>query len=242
MHNKVKIIQRKLEKIKGIYKGGNHMKKGVKIGIGIFIAIILVALIFLYFQNKENYNNRNTMQTTIQNGRLNEPFTQNQEIDLEDLTVKLSDLSYYPEGNEESIEKNNVLEATVEFESKNQKNINSVIYDYLIFDEDNNILNTSLWENLVYTKNYITGFLKEKYQENQYYKFNDYCVFNTQSEYQNNTEDLTRVSKTMVSSLDKELTEPEQITVRIINLRYQFEQEEYKELKNTDLEFVVNFE
>ena len=118
----------------------------------------------------------------------------------------------------------------------------SVIYDYLIFDEDNNILNTSLWENLVYTKNYITGFLKEKYQENQYYKFNDYCVFNTQSEYQNNTEDLTRVSKTMVSSLDKELTEPEQITVRIINLRYQFEQEEYKELKNTDLEFVVNFE
>lgn len=218
------------------------MSKGVKIGIGIFIVIILVVLIFIYFQNRENYNNRNTMQTTIQNGKLNEPFTQNQEIDLEDLTVKLSDLSYYPEGNEESIEKNNVLEATVEFESKNQKNINSVIYDYLIFDEDNNILNSSLWENLVYTKDYITGFLKEKYQENQYYKFNDYCVFNTQSEYQNKTEDLTRVSKTMASSLDKELTEPKQITVRIINLRYQFEQEEYKELKNTDLEFVVNFE
>lgn len=217
------------------------MSKGVKIGIGIFIVIILVVLIFIYFQNRKNYNNRNTMQTTIQNGKLNETFTQNQEIDLEDLTVKLSDLSYYPEGNEESIEKSNVLETTVEFESKNQKNINSVIYDYLIFDEDN-ILNTSLWENLVYTKNYITGFLKEKYQENQYYKFNDYCVFNTQSEYQNNTEYLTRVFKTMASSLDKELTEPEQITVRIINLRYQFEQEEYKELKNTDLEFVVNFE
>ena len=65
------------------------MSKGVKIGIGIFIVIILVVLIFIYFQNRENYNNRNTMQTTIQNGKLNEPFTQNQEIDLEDLTVKL---------------------------------------------------------------------------------------------------------------------------------------------------------
>ena len=218
------------------------MKKGIKIGIGVLIVIICVVITILYFYNRENYNNRNIMKTTIQNGKLNEPFTENQTIELEDLSVTLSGINYYPEGNEQMSSKKNVLDVTVDFESKNNKNINSVEYDYLIFDNHNQILNTSLWSNLTYTRKYITGFLKEKYQENMYYKFNDYCVFNTQEHYQNITEDLTHISKTIISSLDEPLEAPKQIDVRIINLKYQFEQEDYKTLDNTDLEFIVNFE
>lgn len=218
------------------------MKKGLKIGIVIFILIICVILIIVYFQTKENYKNRNVMQTTIQNGKLNEMFTENHVIDLEELFVKVSGLYYYPEGNKQMSNQQNVFEVTMDFESKYHKNINSVEFDYLIFDDENHILNTSLWENLVYTRNYITGFLKEKYQENQYYKLNDHCVFNTKTEYQNSIEDLTHVRKSMISSLNQELTEPKQINVRIINLKYQFEEEAYKTLTNTDLEFIVNFE
>ena len=94
----------------------------------------------------------------------------------------------------------------------------------------------------MYTRKYITGFLREKYKESMYYKLNDHCVFNRQEYYQNITEDLTHIRKTMSCSLDEALTEPKQIDVRIINLKYQFEQEAYKTLDNTDLEFIVDFE
>ena len=44
------------------------MKKNIKIGIGILILVVCVILIVFYFLNRENYNNRKIMQTTIQNG------------------------------------------------------------------------------------------------------------------------------------------------------------------------------
>ena len=218
------------------------MKKNIKIGIGILILVACVILIVFYFLNRENYNNRKIMQTTIQNGKLNEAFTENQEIDLEDLSVSLDGINYYPEGNEKIFNEPNVLDVTVDFKSKTDKNLVAVMYDYLILDENNHILNTSLWENLTYTKKYITGFLKEKYQENVYYKLNDHCVFDRKTEFENMTDDLTHINKTMACTLKDEMETPNQIQVRIINLKYKFDQEEYKTLENTDLEFVVNIE
>ena len=55
-------------------------------------------------------------------------------------------------------------------------------------------------------------------------------------------DDLTHINKTMACTLKDEMETPNQIQVRIINLKYKFDQEEYKTLENTDLEFVVNIE
>ena len=136
------------------------MKKNIRIGIGILILVICIILIIFYFLNRENYSNRKIMQTTIQNGKLNETFTENQKIDLEDLSVSLERINYYPEGNEKIFSDPNVLDVTMDFKSKTDKNLVAVMYDYLIFDENNHILNTSLWENQTYMRKYITGFVK----------------------------------------------------------------------------------
>lgn len=220
------------------------MNKKVKVLIiimSILIIILILALIFLGLKNKNNYDNRKVIQTIIQSESVNENFTQSNSIELEDLKVELTGINYFPEGNEIMSESKNLVTFTVDFETINEVNISSVSFDYLIFNDNNNILNTSLWGNLQNTKSYIKGFLNEKYQENQISKFNDYCIFNTSSSYDNITNDLHRISKTMISSLNEELVNTKKINVRIINLKYKKEGQEEKKLENTDLEFILDF-
>lgn len=216
------------------------MKKKFKIFLEIIIVSLLVLytiLFFIYSTNIQYYKNREIMQKAIFSSSLNESFTQNNLIELDDLLVQLSNINYY--SNE--VEGNNMLDITIQFESKNNSYINVKSFDYIIFDENNNILNTSLWTNINYTKPYIRGFVNEKYQEKLFFKITDYFYFEKICTHDNITENLNKVSKTLSSALKKELTNTKQINIRIINLKYNFENSNYKSLQNTDLDFILNF-
>lgn len=219
------------------------MNKKVKIMLGIIVFLILilgVSLFINYTNSVKNYNHRKIIQTTIQSGNIDENLTQNNTIELEDLSIKLASIKYFPEGGNNIPDSENVLDFTIDFESKNDLNLNLVTFDYLMFDENNKILNTSLWGHPEDTKNYIRGFVKDKYQEKFFFKFVDYCIFNKNMQTQNITENLKKVSKTMSSSLNQEIVNPKKINIRIVNLKYQFEKSELKTLSNTDLEFILN--
>lgn len=215
------------------------MKKGLKIFIGIIIILVVLvgfSLLFIYSNSIKNYNNREIIQNSILSKSLNETFTKNNFIELQDLLVQLSNINYYEN------EGNNVLDITIQFESKNASSLNIKSLNYIIFDDNNNILNTSLWYNVNNTKNYIRGFVNEKYNEKLFFKITDYFNFGRINTHDNITENSNKVSKTFSSSLKKEITNTRKISVRIINLEYNLENLKSKCLTNTDLEFILNFE
>ena len=219
------------------------MNKKIKVIISCLVIIIILLLItvtFMYLNNTNNYTSRKTIQTTIKSNSINEEFTANNSITLEDLSVNLAKIGYYPDGNDFMAEKN-VLEFTLNFISKNQ-DIKSIQYDYIIFDENNKILSTSLWDNIENNKRYMKGLAKEKYGESNITKITDNSIYNSKAEHNNITNDLKNYSQTLTSSLNEDFNNPKQINIKIINLKYKLVSTEEKTLENTDLEFVLNFE
>lgn len=219
------------------------MKRNLKIFIWVLIVLILVFSItssITYLKDIKNYDNRQVIQTEIQSKSINEKFTENNSIEIQDLLVQLYGINYYPNGNE-YISNNNVLEFNIEFSSKNNSYLNIKSLDYLIFDNNNNILNTSLWDEPQKNKSYIKGFLNEKYQEKLFFKIKDHFIFTRRDTYDNITDNLSKVNKTISCSLTKEMSIPVEINVRILNLEYNFKNSEIKSLYNIDLEFILDF-
>ena len=112
------------------------MKKSSKIILNM-LAVIIVSLGIVYIMNRiiyssyiKDYNNRKTLSKVID-------FTENNSIELDDLTISLESLKYYPEGNDEYStgvegEDNNLLLTTIKF--SNETNLPVVIksLQYLI--------------------------------------------------------------------------------------------------------------
>lgn len=226
------------------------MSKKSKVAIilmTILIIVLAIALIYtIYSYNNEySYTNRRTIQTTVKSQSLNESFSENNSIDLDDLTVKLSGVTYEPDGNEYMQEGDkNVFGVTLDFESKEDLNVTDLVYDFIIFDENNEIINNSVNFGTNDTKKYVQGFIKDKYNENgfnSFSKLNEHAIKTGLVQKNNTSEDLTNFSEIIYSPLTKEIN-PKQVNVRIINLRYQFEGKDKEYLPNTDLEFVVDFE
>lgn len=217
--------------------------------MAILIVVLAICLIYTIFSYSDEYSytNRKTIQTTVKSQSLNENFIENNSIDLDDLTVKLSGVSYEPDGNEYMQEDDkNVFGVTLDFESKEDLNVSDLLYDFIIFDENNKILNMSPLFGVNDTKKYLQGFVKDKYNErgfNSYSKFDENAIRSGFYEKNNNynTEDLTTFSRTLYGALINEIN-PKQVNVRIINLRYQLGGKEKEYLPNTDLEFVIDFE
>lgn len=218
------------------------MSKKLKIlliSLTTFIIIVIIGIFVLNLVEYKRYASRKIIKTNINCNNLNESFEKENKIQLDEILVKLTKIGYYPEGNDD-INAQNVVDFTLEFQS-DDLDINNIQFDYIIFDNQNRILNTSLWDNLNKTKPYIRGFVKEKYNKNSFTKINDYTIFVKKASYNNITDNLKTVSQTITSSLKEEIGEPEQITIRIINLNYQFKASDNTILDNTDLEFVLNF-
>lgn len=219
----------------------NERKRNLLVFIIILVVLLGIAFIIFYFVNPQSYRNRQIKQTTINTNTTDESFSENNSIELEDLSVGLSSVRYSPNGEDQSDDPNSMLDFVVDFTSKTESGLNLVRFDYLVFDQENRILNSSLWGNLKNTKKYIVGFLDEKYGQKQFYHFNDHCIFTTSSLHDNITGDLKKVSKTITSSLNEPLINPKQINVRLINLEYQFENTTLTSPLTTDLEFMLKF-
>lgn len=218
------------------------MNNKLKIIVSVLIILIIILSILLilsYVNNPNRYENRKIIQTTIYSDSLNKDFTEKNFIKLDDLTINLTHIGYYPDGNED-MSNDNVIDFTLEFENTNL-DINSLSFDYIISDNNYRILNTSFWDNVENNKSYMKGFVKEHYQENAFYKLNDHSIFETRTSHNNITNNPKIFSQTIISSLKENIDDVKQINIIITNLRYQFVSSEYKTLGNTDLEFILDF-
>ena len=139
----------------------------------------------------------------------------------------------------------NVLSITVDLDYKNDNYVHKVLYDYIIFDENNNILGMSALFGSIDsdTKRYAAGFVKDKYNTSNsvFEEIGNHSILYSFHQENNISEDLSLFSQNLISSLKDEIS-PKQIHVRIINPRYQPAGEEEKYLANTDLEFILDFE
>lgn len=215
------------------------MKKSSKIILNM-LAVIIVSLGIVYIINRiiyssyiKDYNNRKTLSKVID-------FTENNSIELDDLTISLESLKYYPEGNDEYStgvegEDNNLLLTTIKF--SNETNLPVVIksLQYLIFDKKNNILAADY-----HSENglkYMKGFLYEKYSETSYENIPDHMV-SIGREKDNITQDISIVSKTFATNLK---SSPKQLTIRLFDLEYSINSQPAKSLGLDDIEFVIKF-
>lgn len=215
------------------------MKKSSKIILNM-LAVIIVSLGIVYIINRiiyssyiKDYNNRKTLSKVID-------FTENNSIELDDLTISLESLKYYPEGNDEHStgvegEDNNLLLTTIKF--SNETNLPVVIksLQYLIFDKKNNILAADY-----HSENglkYMKGFLYEKYSETSYENIPDHMV-SIGREKDNITQNISIVSKTFATNLK---SSPKQLTIRLFDLEYSINSQPAKSLGLDDIEFVIKF-
>ena len=215
------------------------MKKSLKIILNI-LPVIIISLGIVYILNRiiyssyiKDYINRKTFSKVID-------FTENNSIELDDLTISLESLKYYPEGNDEyptgvEGEDNNLLLTTIKF--SNETNLPVVIksLQYLIFDKKNNILAADY-----HSENglkYMKGFLYEKYSETSYENIPDHMV-SIGREKDNITQDISIVSKTFATNLK---SSPKQLTIRLFDLEYSINSQPAKSLGLDDIEFVIKF-
>ena len=215
------------------------MKKSSKIILNI-LPVIIISLGIVYILNRiiyssyiKDYINRKTFSKVID-------FTENNSIELDDLTISLESLKYYPEGNDEYStgvegEDNNLLLTTIKF--SNETNLPVVIksLQYLIFDKKNNILAADY-----HSENglkYMKGFLYEKYSETSYENIPDHMV-SIGREKDNITQDISIVSKTFATNLK---SSPKQLTIRLFDLEYSINSQPAKSLGLDDIEFVIKF-
>ena len=215
------------------------MKKSSKIILNM-LAVIIVSLGIVYIMNRtiyssyiKDYINRKTFSKVID-------FTENNSIELDDLTISLESLKYYPEGNDEYStgvegEDNNLLLTTINFSNDTNLPVDIKSLQYLIFDKKNNILAADY-----HSENglkYMKGFLYEKYSETSYENIPDHIV-SIGREKDNITQNISIVSKTFATNLK---SSPKQLTIRLFDLEYSINSQPAKSLGLDDIEFVIKF-
>ena len=223
------------------------MKKFLKIMLIIFAVLIIVmcsvyiSTRIIYSANIKEYNNRQTIRKEIESESLNNDFNENNYIELDDLTISLENLKYYPDGNDDyqassivGADNKNLLLTTINFSNKENLSVNIKSLQYLIFDENNNIIaeNYQSKNGL----NYMKGFIYEKYSEKSLSKALKHVIAVGRA--QNNiTEDISIVSTTFATNVNYI---PKQLTIRLFDLQYSIDGKKSKSLGLDDFEFVIN--
>lgn len=206
----------------------------------IFIGSMYITNKIIFTSNINNYNNRKTIIKEIESESLNKDFSENNFIELGDLTISLENLRYYPNGNDDyqpslvGASNDNLLLTTINLSNKEKLPVDIKLLQYIIFDENNNILDASYHsENGL---NYMKGFLYEKYSETSFERIPEHMVCKGRTK-NNITEDISIVSTTYATNLN---SIPKQINIRLFDLKYSINGKETKELGLDDIEFVVN--
>lgn len=223
------------------------MRKNVKIFV-LFILIAIVCIIgSLFIINKvqiKEYKDRTVLSKDIYyNMNSTEPI-ENNEFNMENLSIKLTGYNYYPEGSE-IYNKENLLSTTVSFSINDSTNLDLITFDYIIYDENNNILNSSLWSNYQQNKSYVKGFIKEKYNSIDVKEFNKHIIHSSMNSNTDISENLDEYSISLMSGLNEKYKYPEKVTVTLLNIKYDTYDSnenkiEHKEIENTDFNFILN--
>ena len=224
------------------------MKKKTKILlISVIILIILViCLVFaMNFIKTKDYKNRTIMETNIDYSMDSAEITENNEFNVDNLNIKLTGYNYYPEGYDEVYDEDNLLCTTIDFSTNDSTDLNLITFDYIIYDENNNILNSSLWSNFQNNKNYIECFVKEKYNSNNKTEFTKHNLYGTMTSTRNITDDLSDVSINLMSILKNDYNYPNKVTITLLNVKYSTYDSNTKttqdsEINNTDFNFILN--
>ena len=223
------------------------MKKSSKIMLIILVVfIILISIIYITTRiinssNINDYNNRQTIRKELESKSLNNDFIENNFIELDDLTISLESLKYYPDGNDDyppqivGANNNNLLLTTINFSNDKNLAVDIKSLQYLIFDENNNIIAENYHSEI--GLNYMKGFLYEKYSETSFENVHNHII--SSGRVKNNiTEDLSTVSTTFATNLN---SIPKQLTIRLFDLEYSIDGQLSKSLGLNDFEFVLNF-
>lgn len=223
------------------------MNKKIKIFV-LFILIAIVCIIGSLFiintvQIKE-YKDRTILSKDIQYNINSTDPIENNEFNIGNLSIKLTGYNYYPEGNE-TYNKEKLLSTTVSFTINDSTNLDLITFDYIIYDEENNILNSSLWSNYQNNKNYVKGFIKEKYNSINVREFNKHIIHSSMSSNTNISENLKEYSISLIAGLNEEYKYPDKVTVTLLNIKYDTYNDnenktEHKEIENTDFNFILN--
>ena len=160
------------------------------------------------------------------------------------LNIKLLDYDYFPNGFE-TFNHKNVLSTTFDFSTNDNTNLISVDYDYIIYDENNNILSTSLfYENGNNEENkYIKCFSKDKYNTFSSSTFSNHFIFELK-QFKNPEIEISKkhIGQSIISSLNEPYSNPLKVTITLLNVKYKTINSEYKNIENTDFNFILNFQ
>lgn len=203
------------------------MKKTIKIIIALLIIVLIVAVIYFAFKgNSSNFKDYADITIIEKNATFGDI------VDFVDgnLKVSLSEVSYDTDNNV------NIL---IDFSSVDGKGISSyIIYDYIVYDADKNILATSIPGGINDQKrNFASGFAEEHYNEKSFKAFSDHFIGG--GSFGNNITDFGKVQQYMkIHNLIK-VPNLETLTIRLTNIRYM--NLDQTDLTTIDNDFMVTY-
>lgn len=222
------------------------MKKSLISALIILITLIIGILIFNSLSTLSVYNKytaRNILEKNI-NYDMNEKIMPDDvQLTSGNLNIKLLDYDYFPNGFE-TFNHKNALSTTFDFSTNDNIDLISVDYDYIIYDENNNILSTSLfYENGNNEENkYIKCFSKDKYNTFSSSTFSNHFIFG-QKQFKNPEIEISEkhIGQSIISSLNEPYSNPSKVIITLLNVKYKTIDSEYKNIENTDFNFILNF-
>lgn len=209
----------------------------------IIVLLVIVTVVALLF-GVLSYNKASTKTITIYQKTCNLENIRNCEtVQVRDLSVKLTDFFFngqYPEDLENVSDRErgeHSCSQRLKFSSTTE--IQSVLYDWFVYDNNNNILATSLVN--VKEDKEIINYLKEARKVDLLGNFDSYGTPEIIIDSDNPVAKEVISRATASGEESKYDNDFEQVHVLIINPRYQlYGNSEYIELKDTIIEFIVN--
>lgn len=202
------------------------MKKTIIIAL--LIIVLIVAVIYFAFKgNSANFKDYADITIIEKNATLGDI------VDFVDgnLKVSISEVSYDTDNNV------NIL---IDFSSVDGKGISSyIIYDYIVYDADKNILATNIPSGINDQKrNFASGFAEEHYNEKSFKAFSEHSI-GASIAFGNNITDFGKVQQYIkIHNLIK-VPNLETLTIRLTNIRYM--NLDQTDLTTIDNDFMVTY-
>lgn len=159
-------------------------------------------------------------------------FGEHLNITNDNLNIAISNINYDKE--------NNMFDFEIDFSTVDEKGLNSyILYDYLVYDADKNIIATSFLESLDTPKRmFILGFSEENYNSISFKTITDKAIGSWS--YQNLMTDVGKIKYHYEVSNLKPNLNLNTLTFRLTNIQYQELEQKETIMANTDFVFTFN--
>lgn len=192
------------------------------------LSIIIIFVVILFISVSTYIVKKLIIPLTIYNKRETVSRIDNLPIHTIDLSIDLKDVKYNKD--------NNNYIVNLEFRLKKNKGINNLKYDFLIYDENYNIIATSMFYTIGNdnVNNYIIGFTKEKYNSLSYNTFAKHIskMGNTRR----NISDIGIINQNIEWQKDENINS-RTLNIILNNIEYQDLDGNVKSITNTDFLF-----